>query len=89
MVMQFSKRWPTILLAIFMASIATGCGKQPETRETGRSDQFETIGAYIQNWLTDEGTNAIIMSSSRMKDIIINDSDEQHGNLHLFYRFNL
>lgn len=74
-----SKGWSTKLLSVILATIVMGCGNKRETSKTETSAKFETIRVYIQAWLSEEGTDKLIISSSYLKEKIVDDWDNQKG----------
>ena len=72
--------WSTkLFLVIVVAAIVTGCGNKDESSNASTSNKFETIRAHIQAWLSEGGTDKPIISSSYLKEKILDDWDNQEG----------
>lgn len=74
-----SKGWSTKLLLVILAAIVISCMHKFETDKTETSDKFETIRAHIQVWLSESGTDKAIVSSSYLKETILDDWSNQRG----------
>lgn len=72
-----SKGWSTKLLSVIVATIIIGCGNKREASKTGTSNKFETIRAYIQAWLSKTDSDKAIISSSYLKERIVDDWGNQ------------
>ncbi len=65
------------LIAAIAVATAMGCGNSRETGQTGHPDRFEAIRAYIQAWLTEASKTTLTISSSRLKEEILDDWSHQ------------
>lgn len=74
---QTNKRWSKELLLIVVATIVIGWGNMCEAGNTDTSDKFETIRAHIQAWLSEVDTHKPIISSSYLKQTIVDDWSNQ------------
>lgn len=66
-----------LLLVVIVAALATGCGNKDEIGNTQPSDKFETLRAYIQTWLSEAGDDWLLISSSQLKEEIVDDWGNQ------------
>lgn len=61
------------LIVVFAIAMAMCCGNRDESRKLEKSNQFETVRSHIQTWLSEAGTDTIIMPSSQLKETILKD----------------
>jgi len=66
-----SKGWSARLIAVIAAAIVIGCLSICEAGEKETSDKFEMIRTYIQTWLSEASNDRPIISSSRLKEKIV------------------
>jgi rhodanese-related sulfurtransferase len=74
---QSKSRWSTILVSVIAVVIVIGCGTMRKPVEAAASDRFEQIRAYIQTWLSKVNIDKLIMSSSYLKEKIVDDWGNQ------------
>ncbi|UCD94298.1 MAG: rhodanese-like domain-containing protein [Candidatus Zixiibacteriota bacterium] len=68
------------LIVTFAVAMAISCGKNDKSPGTEKTDQFETIRAHIQTWLSQTGTDTLIMPCSQLMETILDDWDNQKEN---------
>ncbi len=61
------------VVAFVAAAILTACLSPREAYEEETSDRFETIRAYMHTWLSEASNATLIISSSRLKEEILDD----------------
>jgi rhodanese-related sulfurtransferase len=66
-----SGRWSLIL--VIAATLAAGYGVTSPISAQGTADRFETIRGHIQAWLSEPGTEQGHISSSWLKEVILDD----------------
>jgi rhodanese-related sulfurtransferase/glyoxylase-like metal-dependent hydrolase (beta-lactamase superfamily II) len=74
---QVSGRLSIALILIFIAVIATSIRSNGITNLKDTINKFETIRAYIQAWLSEVDTHKPIISSSYLKQTIVDDWSNQ------------
>jgi len=70
---QSRSRWSAILVSVIVLVIALSYGTMLKPVEAAASDRFEEIRAYIQAWLSKVNIDKSIMSSSYLKEKIVDD----------------
>ena len=70
------KRRSTKLILVIIATLMF-CGSKCGTAQSEPSDKFETIRAYIQTWLSQTATTNRLISSSFLKEKIVDDWNNQ------------
>lgn len=73
------KAWLTKLLAVIIAVIVMGCSDTDDAGKKEPSDKFEMIRTHIQAWLSEAGTDKPSISSSYLKEKIVDDWSNQKG----------
>jgi len=73
------RRWPTTVTLITVVAAMVSCGDVYAIDTTSASDQFETIRAYIQNWLSQVDIDNTVISSFNLKKNVIDDWSNQEG----------
>ena len=71
--------WFIRLFAIILATVVVGCRNQRESMTTQTQDAFETIRAAVQSWVSGTDSDELIISSSYLKQTIVDDWDHQKG----------
>ncbi|GEM_PF-879629 len=68
---------PAWILVIILYFAGSQCLNQPGTWTKESSDQFETVRTYIQSWLAESQIEKSIISSSFLKEKILDDWNNQ------------
>lgn len=76
---RISKKWAKRVFSVFLAATVMGCGNKGESGKTQDSNTFETTRAYVQSWLSEVDADELIISSSFLKQRIVDDWDNRKG----------
>jgi rhodanese-related sulfurtransferase len=71
--------WARAALSLILAAIAVGCGDRGDTGHTQDLDRFEMTRVYVQTWLSEMGTDRLIISAADVKEKFVDDWENQKG----------